>query len=89
LFLGTLRQNSQDAANKGRVQNGENHWTKIHPEKRARGAKHWACKLSEQKVLEIREKRSMGATLKKIADEYKIHFGTVSEICLRKRWSHI
>ena len=48
-----------------------------------------SCKLSVQKVLEIRYRRGLGQTLKSIADCFLVSESNISEICLRKTWRHI
>lgn len=40
LFLGTHAENMADMAAKGRGTGGDKHWSRRHPERRARGARH-------------------------------------------------
>jgi hypothetical protein len=42
LFLGTIADNQRDAARKGRMPSGENHWTHRHPELMAFGDRNGA-----------------------------------------------
>lgn len=83
---------------------GERHGSRTHPECVARGdangsRKHPECikrgeqlptaKLTAEKVVGIRERRSSGATLAQIAGEFGITFGRVSAIVRRKAWRHV
>lgn len=47
------------------------------------------AKLTEEQVLEIREKRKSGVSLNQLALEYKVSKTTTSKICLRQTWKHI
>jgi len=104
LFLGTAKDNMQDAVQKGRIasgdrsgrrlhpesyQKGEKHWTKLNPEKILKGEGHPRSKLKKFEVLEIRRLRKEGMKVTKIAEMFSIASQTVSEITLRKRWTHI
>jgi len=40
LFLGTATDNIRDATAKGRTRKGDQHWSHVHPERRARGDRH-------------------------------------------------
>ena len=42
LFLGTSKDNSQDAVRKGRTAAGDRNGVRLHPETRIRGDKHWS-----------------------------------------------
>ena len=42
LFVGTYKDNMQDAKAKGRVASGRCHWTNTHPQKCLRGILHWS-----------------------------------------------
>ena len=44
LFLGTNQDNMRDAAKKGRVPSGAEHWTHSQPERVPRGAEYRACR---------------------------------------------
>ena len=52
-----------------------------------RGVKHWASKLTEKQVIEIRQKRN--ERQKVLAKRYKISIQTISDIINRKKWKHI
>lgn len=74
LITGTLADNIQDKVDRNR---------------QARGTGTSAAKLVEQQVLEIRERRAGGCTLRVLALEYGVSEATVSHIALRKTWTHI
>lgn len=50
LFLGTQRDNIQDASAKGRMKSGDKHWSRVHPKKVLRGEKNGAATLSDEEV---------------------------------------
>jgi len=75
LFLGTISDNAVDKNQKGRgVDN--------------RGAKHGLAKLSMADVSTIRQLSDLGYSQSKIAEQFKIHQGTVSRLVNRHRWRH-
>jgi hypothetical protein len=76
LFLGTARDNMQDASRKGRIQH-------LHGE---RSGSH---KLTSAAVVDIRARVASGEMQKTLADEYGVAHNTVSNIMSRRRWSHI
>lgn len=54
------------------------------------GSSHKLSKLTEQQVIEMREKHSTGNyTYALLAVEYKIHASTIRDIILRETWKHI
>lgn len=55
----------------------------------SRGADHGCAVLTESDVLEIRDRRQAGATLRELADRFSVTVSTISLICLRKTWAHI
>jgi hypothetical protein len=77
LFAGTHSDNMKDRDRKGRWRKGRSN---------QQGERNHRSVLTEDQVRKI---RSDPRTLTEIAEEYGIHFGTVSEIKLRKRWKHI
>jgi HNH endonuclease len=54
-----------------------------------RGEANPVAKLTSVNVREIRSLRSAGWSCRRIAARYGLHYGTVSMICLRKRWAHV
>lgn len=78
MFLGTRSDNMQDCSRKKRVFvpgfQGEDVGT---------------SKLMEFEINEIRKRRAMGELLQDVANDFGIHYSTVSKIALRKAWGHI
>lgn len=105
LFLGTNTENMQDAAQKGRVQTGDQHWSRRrpervargaengsakHPERRAKGEHHGAARLTPADVLAIRARHAAGETQRAIAADYPaVSYQAINNIVLRKVWRHI
>ena len=73
LWLGTPKQNTQDAVNKKRMAHGEN---------------NGSAKLTEKKVIKIRKLVSKGNTQSAVAKKFGVHYSTVSLIVLNKHWKH-
>lgn len=76
ILEGTMKDNMQDAASKGRC----------HP---VRGSKHSKSKLTEKKVLAMRSLADSGTQLKELAVKFKVDPSVVSRIAARKRWRHV
>lgn len=45
------------------------------------GESHWACKITDAQVEEIKELRATGLTYKKIAEVYGCHLSNIAYIC--------
>ncbi len=86
LFLASHSENMQDMRAKGREPKGARHGLVKHPERAARGVRHGNAKLTESKVLKIRETHG---TCKSVAAEFGISAATVSMIRNRKVWGHL
>lgn len=94
IFVGTARDNSQDLIQKGLrkaavVRNrrrGDNHPSRLMPERLVRGALHPNAVLSERSILEIRSSRGSCAGL---AASYGVSPVTISRIRRRKAWAHV
>lgn len=74
LFLGTRKDNAQDAAAKLLLPYGE----KVHN-----------VRLTESQVLAIRSARKMGVPERTIAAEYGISRGAIGHITHRRTWKHL
>ncbi len=74
LFLGTHKQNFEDAANKKRMAHGE---------------RHYRTKLQIADVINIRERFSLGEQIKKIALSFNLRASTISGIVHRRTWRHV
>jgi len=46
-------------------------------------------KLTEQQVIEIRNRINNGEVQRRLAEEYNVHFGTISSIHKRQNWKHV
>ncbi len=76
LFLGTHKENMEDMRKKNRAA-------------RMKGEKNFHAKLTEAKVLKMREEWKSGRHYKEIASEYGIKPTNVHRILSGKSWSHI
>jgi hypothetical protein len=83
LFLGTPKQNTADMHNKGR-QAPWQYNTDVAGEKNPR------AKLTAVDVLQIRRRyTNSSVTLKQLAEEYGVHFDTISKAVNGVTWSHL
>lgn len=104
LFLGTNRDNMQDASKKGRMSSGERHHTHLYPERLIRGESHFShthpelvargekcpsAKLTAFKVKRIRSLRRKGMKLKDIANLFKVSIPCVYQVVIFKTWRHV
>ena len=74
LFLGTYRENIQDASRKLRLKHGE---------------QCWSAKLTEADVRTIRARRANGVTAAHLAEQFGIKAATVRHIVRRNTWKHV
>lgn len=74
LYFGSRQQNADDAVSRGRVPRGE--------EKVQR-------KLSDDAVIEIREKCAAGTVYREVAESYGVSISTVREIAYHQKWKHL
>lgn len=74
LFLGSLQDNNADRHNKGRT---------------ACGIKIKTSKLTNEKVLEIRDKLNKGEKVSQIALDYKLSTANIYAIKFRRTWKNI
>ena len=79
LFVGTNKDNTQDALMKGRLVNTA--FTK--------GATHYKAKLDDEQVKEIRRLCAAGASRSIVAEQYGVAYQTVGDIVTRRHWKHI
>jgi hypothetical protein len=81
LWLGTAKDNTQDAIRKGRL---------INPPRMIGEANIGGGKLTEVDVFEIRRLRATGRfTLKQLGAMFKVTFGMIGHIVSRRAWKHI
>lgn len=74
LILGTHKDNSQDAVDRGRT---------------ARGTSHGLAKLNPDKVREIRQMRASGESYRKIAGKMGVTWRTIQDVVTGTTWSHV
>ena len=79
LFLGTASDNTRDMVSKGR---------QFVPAPRL-GRDHWASKLTEYAVSDIRMRHARGETIVALAREYGVDRGTVRGIVIGRTWKHV
>lgn len=100
LFVGTQKENRQDAVKKGRTATGERTGAYTHPESINRSkfedTSAWRrgedvplAKVTEADVKHIRQLRAEGLELQVIAEQYGLHWKSVSRIVARKTWKHV
>lgn len=74
LFLGTNDDNVQDRVNKGRSAHGET---------------QGSAKLTNEAVIEIRQRHSLGESCGALAKKHGMHAGNIRALLLRKTWKHV
>jgi hypothetical protein len=74
LFIGTAKENTQDALTKGRFSIGE---------------RHYAAKLKWHDVKAIRDLHHMGMPVAEIARKYEMGETPIRKIVQRKTWKHV
>jgi len=91
LFLGTRKDNAQDRERKGRGNrpSGENHTSKLHPEKVKKGSNHPKAKLTENDILEIVNQRLSGRSITNISNQFNISRPSISQILWGWTWRHV
>lgn len=89
LFIGTHADNMADKKKKGRAPSGDKHFSRLHPERIPRGSKASQARLTEEQVLEIRRLRKDGALVTALAHQFKVAYGTIQAILVRRSWAHL
>ncbi len=77
-----------EAPLKGRP-TGDNHWSRRDPSRVARGERMGASKLKEADIRIMREMRTFGMTMQKIAESFGVCVAQVSRILGGARWAHV
>ena len=72
-----------------KVPRGKNHWHARSPEKTLRGEDHPRAKLTSEQVVQIRERRASGETLKHIAKAFGVSRATAGRICSGQTWKSV
>lgn len=83
LFLGTRKENMQDAVNKGRQARGE-----VLSERR-RGELSYLAKLNASDVRKIRARKAKGEHIGNLAAEFCVSTDNIRRIIHRDTWRHI
>ncbi len=83
MFLGNHADNSADMAAKGR------HFSRVSPEKVARGERSGQTHLTAENIRDIRGRRKGGATMYALGREYGVSRQAIRAIVLRKVWVHV
>lgn len=90
LFLGTQKDNMQDASEKNRMASGENHGWSLHPELIPKGEQNGRSKLTESEVLEIRGLYKTGRySQTDLGRLFGVTNTAIRKVVLRQRWKHI
>ncbi len=76
LFLGTMKENTQDCKIKGRLADRS-------------GSKNGHSKLSEDQVRQIRKSSFDGEIYEELAERFGVATVTIAKICQRKLWKNI
>jgi len=91
LFLGTHKENMEDAARKGRARapKGEANGANLHPETHCKGEGMWSAKLTRDQVRVIRIEAQEGLSYAKLGRKYGISDVQIRRIVKRLAWKHI
>jgi hypothetical protein len=102
LFLGSQKDNIDDARSKGRLATGERHGLRLRPEASARGERHGtktmpgrisrgehrpAAKLCADDVRAIRKRSDVSPTV--LAREYGVSRSVIRAVLERSTWRHV
>jgi len=86
LFLGTSRENNDDAIKKGRMLTMSELSARA---TRAVGERHPKAKLTDEQVRDIRARHAAGESIKGIARSLPLGRTTVQQVIRRKSWNHL
>lgn len=105
LWIGTSKDNHQDAKQKGHLPMGDKHGLRLHPdsrsfgnrngsrlypEKRVRGVEHHDAKLNPEIVRVFRVRyESGGVSYRELADEYGVTINAVRKAIKGLTWKHV
>lgn len=98
LFLGNNADNMRDMKEKGRhwmlhkpelILRGDDHPSRLHPERMARGEAHGVAKLTEPQVLEIRALFESGHSKNGLAKRFGMSRYAIRCVVDRVSWKHI
>ena len=90
LLLGTPADNVADRVRRERSGKGDESWSRMHPERLARGERVASAKLTEPQVRAIRERYAAGAATQwELAHEYGVHQAAIWRIVRGRTWKHV
>lgn len=89
LWLGSARDNSHDARDKGRSPFGDRSGAHTHPESRPRGEAHYAARVTEADVVAIRAAFAAGEGRAALSRRYGVTYEAISAIVRRLSWRHV
>lgn len=90
LFLGTIKDNNQDAKSKGRTALGDKNGSRRTPERLPRGERHHMTSVTSEQVIEMRNVyRQGGISVSGISAMFGIPRSTAGAILKGSRWGHI
>ena len=100
-----MQDNNADMAAKGRSQHGDQHWSRVHPEKHPRGDDHWVrqkperitrgerhsnARLTDAFVCSMRERYARGeASQAQLAAEAGVSPTAILLALHRRTWKHV
>ena len=85
LFLGTHAENMADREGKGRTARGEKSGSRLYPERLPSGERHYRCKLTSEKIMEIIAMRGTGISQRKAARQFRVSKTHIGQIWSGKR----
>lgn len=89
LFMGTPKDNTQDAKRKGRLASGDRHGTKTMPHRVARGVARGMAKLDDTRVRVARMEFSAGRSIRSLANENGVSYDVMRKAVRRITWVHV
>ena len=89
LFLGTQKENMHDAAIKGRMAHGDNHFFRRRPDLIRRGERINTAKMTDTTVREARALREKGWRVQSLCLKFGISKGPMSLLLKGKTWAHV
>lgn len=90
LFLGTGKDNHEDAVKKGRkLVNTLDYWRKRHPDLILRGEQNSCVRLTEEDVIQMRRLHATGIARHKLARLFRVSQTAAAQAILRKTWKHV
>jgi hypothetical protein len=71
----------------GREARGDRNGSRLHPERLARGESHGNALLTEEKVIEMRRRRSLGETMQALGKVFGVSKSTAQAVCSGRNWA--